>query len=94
MGEEIKLDESDVYVTPLDVDACEGGCEDGAITHYVSLDLRANGRMSEVWRGCEPCAESFAESLRASLSREDELPDIGDRNVDRGVLGRRYEPES
>jgi DNA-directed RNA polymerase subunit M/transcription elongation factor TFIIS len=61
------LDGDDVSVVPIEPTACDH-CGQPA-THYVMLDMRANGSQSAVSECCEACANDFANDLRRSLSR-------------------------
>lgn len=66
--EMLKLDADDVTVVTIDPDECEcSGVKAVAVTHVVMFDMRANGSVHEVFRGCATCATDFANRLKSSL---------------------------
>ncbi len=62
---EIILDKEDVTVEKILIELCE--CQEGPITHFVQIDLRAAGQCSGFGEYCEPCANEFANRIRSSL---------------------------
>lgn len=75
---DFKIDEQEAYlldagcvrITDIEPRPCNNCGDEVVATKVVWLDMRNNGQNMGIGEFCAPCAEEFADRLRASLPEE------------------------